>query len=87
MRFFNLFKRKDVDCEEVRAASSDFIDGDMGRRERARIAFHLERCPLCSAFIKTLRATVDLLRSTPVPELPVGFKQRIRDRLRDSGTV
>ena len=87
LRFFNLFKRKEADCPEVRSASSDFLDGDMGRRERARIAFHLERCDLCRAFVNTLRATVDLLRSAPVPEPPEGLRQRIRDSLRDSRAV
>ena len=87
MRFFNLFKRKEADCPEVRAASSDFLDGDMGRRERGRIAAHLEKCAPCRAFVNTLRATVDLLRSTPAPEPPEGLEQRIRERLRDSGAV
>ena len=86
LRFFNLFKRREADCPEVRAASSDFLEGDMGRRERARIAFHLERCDLCRAFVNTLRATVDLLRSAPALEPPEGFEQRIRDSLRGAGS-
>ena len=87
MRFFNLFKRKEADCPEVRAASSDFLDGDMRDRERVRITAHLEKCAPCRAFVNTLRATVDLLRSTPSLEPPEGFKQRIRDSLRDSRAV
>ena len=87
MRFFNLFKRKEADCPEVRAASSDFLDGDMRRRDRARIAAHLGKCAPCRVFVNTMRATIDLLRSTPAPELPEGFKQRIRDSLRDSRAV
>ena len=82
MRFFNLFKRKEAECPEVRSASSDFIDGDMRRGERARIAAHLEKCAPCRAFVNTLRATVALLRSAPAPEPPEGFKRRIRDSLR-----
>ncbi len=83
LRLFDIFKRKDLDCGDVRAASSDFIDGDVSDRERARIAFHLERCGPCRSFINTLRATVNLLRSTPAPEPPKDFKQRIRDSLGD----
>ena len=85
LRFFNLFKRKEADCPEVRAASSDFIDGDMRRRERTRIVAHLEKCAPCRAFVNTLRATVDLLRSTPAPGPSEGFEQRIRDSLRGAG--
>ena len=82
MRIFDLFKRRELDCQEVREASSGFIDGEVGYRMRARIASHLKRCEHCKAFISTLRATVNLLRSAPTPELPVGFKQRIRDSLK-----
>ena len=85
LRLFDIFRKKDLDCGDVRAASSDFIDGDVGGRERARIAFHLERCGPCRSFINTLRATVNLLRSTPASEPPEGFKQRIRDSLGDRG--
>lgn len=83
MRFFNIFKRRELDCQEVRDVSSDFIDGDVSDKQKARIAFHLERCGPCTAFVNTLRATVELLRSAPDAELPAGFKQRIRDSLGD----
>lgn len=83
MRFFNIFKRRELDCQEVRDVSSDFIDGDVSDRMRARIASHLERCGPCTAFVNTLKATVELLRSAPDQELPGGFKRRIRDRLGD----
>ena len=83
MRFFNLFRRKEADCAEARAGASDFIDGDLNDRARSRIALHLERCAPCRAFVNTLRATVDLLRSTPALEPPEGFSQRIRDSLRN----
>ena len=83
MRFFNIFKRRELDCPEVREASSDFVDGDVSDKKRARIAFHLERCGPCTAFVNTLKATVDLLRAAPDQELPAGFKQRIKDSLGD----
>ena len=83
MRFFNLFKRRELDCQEVRDVSSDFIDGDVSDRMKSRIARHLAQCGPCSAFVNTMKATVDLLRSVPDTEPPAGFKQRVRDRLGD----
>ena len=83
MRFFNIFKRRELDCQAVREVSSDFIDGDVSDKQKARITFHLERCGPCTAFVNTLKATVELLRSAPGAELPAGFKQRIKDRLDD----
>ncbi|MCY4654165.1 MAG: zf-HC2 domain-containing protein [Dehalococcoidia bacterium] len=81
MRFLNIFKRRELDCQEVRDVSSDFIDGDVSNKQKAKIAHHLGRCGPCTAFVNTLRATVDLLRAAPDVELPAGFKRRIRDSL------
>ncbi len=81
MRFFDIFKRSELDCQQTRAASSDYLDGDVDDRKRARIARHLEKCGPCAAFVNTLRATVELIRAAPVSEPPTGFKQRIRDSL------
>ena len=81
MRFFDIFKRSELDCQQTREASSDYLDGDIGGRERARIARHLKGCAPCAAFMNTLRATIELLRASQVPNPPDGFKQRIRDSL------
>ena len=80
-RLFSIFGRGEADCPEVRAASSDYIDDDLGERQRARIDSHLVKCPLCMAFINTMRATVNLLKSAFESEPPEGFRQRIKERL------
>ena len=84
-RLFSIFGRGEADCPEVRAASSDYIDADLGERQRARIDSHLEKCPLCRAFVNTMRATVNLLKSAFESRPPEGFKQRIKERIAEEG--
>jgi anti-sigma factor RsiW len=69
------------DCEEVRGMSSDYIDGELNTAKVSNVNSHILKCGPCDAFIKTLRATVSLLRSTPKQQPPSDFKQRLRDRL------
>ena len=82
-RLFSVFGRGEADCDAVRATSSDYIDTDIGERQRARISSHLERCAPCRAFINTMRATVNLLRSAIESEPPDGFEQRVKERIAD----
>ena len=84
-RLFSIFGGGEADCPEVRAASSDYIDADLGERQRARIDSHLEKCPLCRAFVNTMRATVNLLKSAFESTPPEGFQQRVRDRIAEEG--
>lgn len=80
-RLLRLFRKSALDCPEVRAAASDFIDGDLSDRDSAGISSHLEWCGPCLRFINTLRATVSMLRSMPRSEPPEGYTTRLHQML------
>ena len=82
-RLLGMFKRQpaDPDCDEVRELSSDYIDEDLERADAIGVQSHMERCGPCNAFVKTLRATVGLLRNSPKHSAPADFRQRIREGL------
>ena len=86
-RITGIFKRqeKDLDCEEVRALSSDYIDEELDQATAGTVSFHLDRCGPCNAFINTLRATVRLLQGMPKGKAPDDLRQRVRDKLQDGG--
>ncbi len=84
-RLLDLFRKRALNCQEVRAASSDYIDGDAGARLSALIESHIAVCPACAAFVRTLRATIELLSAAPAAELPAGFSERIQSRIRREG--
>ena len=82
-RFLRGFRRPkmDVDCEEVRRLSSDYIDAELEQSSAGKVRGHLERCGPCSAFINTLRATVELLSSIGKRRADGGFRRRVRESI------
>jgi anti-sigma factor RsiW len=40
---------------------SDYLDGQLDDRDRARLEAHLSGCPHCSEYLAQLRVTVDAL--------------------------
>ena len=82
--FVNLFRkhRADDDCVEVRNLSSDHLDGELDQASADMVAAHLEWCPPCRAFFRTLMATVGLLGSSKKQEVPDSFRARLSERLR-----
>ena len=83
-RIIGMFKRKDddLDCQDVKELSSDYIDGDLEDAKASHVSRHLGWCAPCNAFVNTLRATVELLRAMPKRDAPDGFRDRVRENLR-----
>jgi anti-sigma factor RsiW len=52
-------------CGEMVEYLSDYLDGDLDAALRRTIDEHGGQCPPCRAFIRTLQATVEAVRSLP----------------------
>ena len=50
-------------CRETRDRLSDYLDGDLGARTRARVMRHLARCEHCQALLASVTRTLEQLRS------------------------
>ncbi len=70
-----------IDCKHVWQHISAYIEGDVDAVLRAEIDKHLETCEICSAVLDSTRNVVILLADDRVFELPVGFSQRLHDRI------
>jgi anti-sigma factor RsiW len=70
-----------IDCKHVWLHISDYIDGEVDAALRADIDKHLETCEICSAVLDSTRNVVVLMADDRVFELPVGFSQRLHERL------
>lgn len=68
-----------VDCDEVHANASDFIDDDCTPSLTHRIKAHLGLCRDCDGWVRTLATTVGIARDLPQEEVPDSLKQKIRD--------
>ena len=85
MNWIKGWRRGEADCPEVRQHASDYLEGDLSPRLQKRVERHLEWCPQCPKFIRTLQATISSLRALPRRDAPDSLRQRILDETRSSG--
>ena len=74
------FGDRDLSCQKVQQMSSEYLEGALGPKELWKFNYHTERCKGCSAFVSTLRATIQVLNSLPPKKAPEELKQRLREQ-------
>ncbi|MBC9251541.1 anti-sigma factor [Pseudomonas alcaligenes] len=75
-----------LSCKELVAHSSDFLDGQLGFRQRLAVRVHLASCRNCRRFIRQMRVTQAVLRKLPdsaIPELDA-LAERLAQQRRQS---
>jgi predicted anti-sigma-YlaC factor YlaD len=70
-----------LECKHVWGFISDYIDGSVAPELRAEIEKHLEHCEICSAILDSTRNILILTADDRTFELPVGFSERLHERL------
>jgi len=73
-----------VSCEEVWREISNYLEGDIEPGLRAAVDEHLRECKHCTAVMDGTRNVVELYADERMIEVPVGFDQRLRQRLEAS---
>jgi anti-sigma factor ChrR (cupin superfamily) len=48
-------------CEEAVALVTDYLEGALTRRERARFEVHVGGCPHCGEYFAQMKVTIDTL--------------------------
>jgi hypothetical protein len=72
----------DPGCERFREVGAELALGVLPARDRAAAMAHLQECPACESYLGELTALGDrLVGLVPGVEPPVGFEQRVMDRL------
>ena len=56
-------------CREVVEAVTDYLEGTMSARDRARFEAHLEGCPHCREYLAQMRKTLDVLGRVGVEDI------------------
>ena len=57
MRFW---RRRPLMCRELVEVITDYLEGSMPARERARFEAHLAGCDACTAYVEQMRITIRL---------------------------
>jgi predicted anti-sigma-YlaC factor YlaD len=70
-----------LDCKHVWEYISEYIDGRVDPQVKEDIERHLEHCEICSAILDSTRNILILTADDRTFELPVGFSERLHQRL------
>ncbi len=62
-------RRKDLVCQQVVELVTDYLEGNLSRRERRRFESHLRACPNCTAYLEQIKTTVHLTGTIEWEEL------------------
>jgi hypothetical protein len=70
-----------VSCEEVWREVSNYLNGEVEPSLRAAIQEHVRGCKRCSAVVDGTRNVLQLYGDERMLEVPLGFSQRLHQRL------
>jgi RNA polymerase sigma-70 factor (ECF subfamily) len=70
-----------MDCREMFARLSEYVDGELPPELCDEFARHFEACLACEAFTRTLRETIDLCHRLPPRPLPEALRLELRAML------
>src|SRR5271157_1269137 len=70
-----------VSCEEVWREVSNYLDGDVDPTLRVAIEEHVRGCKRCTAVLDGTRNLIQLYGDERMLEVPLGFSQRLHQRL------
>jgi anti-sigma factor RsiW len=66
-----------MDCEELVALATEYLEGALPDSERERVEAHLRACDGCDAHMAQLRSAIEVAGSLPPEQLPEARIQAI----------
>lgn len=63
----------DLTCRELVELVTDYLEGTLPARERARFEAHLGECEACVAYVEQMRTTVRLAQAAATAETVPGM--------------
>lgn len=82
-RILDLFRKRELDCVEVRKLSSEYLEGTLAPSRMQRLRAHLSKCSICQSFVDSLASVMSMLTSLPRVESPSNLKQSILQRIEE----
>lgn len=73
----------DVACREMVELITDYLEGGLPRSERRRFKRHLDACEGCTAYVKQMRQTIDLVGRIEPAELTPAARDAMLHTFRD----
>ena len=63
--------------DEIRGQLTEYLADALDETQAARVASHLRQCSSCTAYLATLRATIDMLGAMPTKTAPDQLRRRL----------
>jgi hypothetical protein len=79
-----MVSRENVNCEQIWAQISSYIDGDLDATQRAALEEHVRTCKHCASVLAGMQNVIRLYGDERMLELPAGFSRRLQKRLGQS---
>lgn len=73
----------EISCLHVWREISNYIDGEIDQELRLRMEEHFKGCEHCTAVLDGTKNVVRLVGDGRTLDLPAGFSERLKDRLRE----
>ena len=58
-------RRSDLTCQELVELVTDYLEGALAARDRARFERHIGSCPHCRTYLEQMRITIRVLGRLP----------------------
>ncbi len=66
-----------MECRELLARLSEFLDGELTEEICREIQAHMEGCEPCQTLSRTLKRTIELCRQLPSKPLPEPMRREL----------
>ena len=76
-------KPRGLTCIELVELVTDYLEGNLGEDERARVEHHLAGCDACTAYIDQMRVTIAVVGRIEVDDLSDAAKAELLHAFRD----
>ena len=83
-RILGWFQRKELNCDQVRKLSSEYLEGELSPSRLERFRSHISKCGPCRAFVEGLASMLGMLARLSKAEPPATLKQSIIEQIRAS---
>lgn len=74
-------------CNEVRKQISLYLDGQLERQDGEGIKAHLDGCPSCHEYYKSIMDIKEFCNTLVPKEIPIGFHDRLWSRMKKEGGI
>jgi anti-sigma factor RsiW len=75
-----LWRRKgELTCQELVELVTDYFEGALSARERARFERHIDGCPHCTTYLDQMRITIRTLGRLPRETVPPAARDALLD--------